>query len=156
LLDNEPDVKPSGPIDPVSITKYRDSVVLELARRGRSTTTLLWCQLLWCQLCSARSAMVPGDFLGDLPEHRFLVAISERGYLMGGLFYELEPDAHIAHMDKIVVVERFRRKGVAAALLEELCNRLRTAGFRSLTTGLVLLPPRFCGRAALRGPGEVA
>ncbi|MCP4658681.1 MAG: GNAT family N-acetyltransferase [bacterium] len=69
------------------------------------------------------------------PEHRFLVAINERGYLIGGLFYELEPDAHTAHMDKLVVAERFRRKGVAAALLEELCNRLRTAGFRSLTTG---------------------
>jgi GNAT superfamily N-acetyltransferase len=38
-------------------------------------------------------------------------------------------------MDKIVVAERFQRKGVAAALIEELCKRLQTAGIRSLTTG---------------------
>jgi GNAT superfamily N-acetyltransferase len=69
------------------------------------------------------------------PEHRFLVAISDRGHLVGGLFYEVQEDAHSAHMDKIVVAERFQGKGVAGALLEELCNRLRTAGVRSLTTG---------------------
>jgi len=69
------------------------------------------------------------------PEHRFLVAVTERGHLMGGLFYELQPEAHTAHMDKVVVSERFQRKGVAAALLEELCKRLRTAGFQSVTTG---------------------
>ncbi len=69
------------------------------------------------------------------PEHRFLVAVNERGNLMGGLFYELPPEARTAHMDKVVVAERFQRKGVAAALLEELCKRLETAGFESLTTG---------------------
>ena len=69
------------------------------------------------------------------PEHRFLVAVNERGILMGGLFYELQPEARTAHMDKVVVAERYQRKGVAAALLEELCKRLRTSGFQSLTTG---------------------
>jgi predicted N-acetyltransferase YhbS len=38
-------------------------------------------------------------------------------------------------MDKVVVADRFRKKGVAGALLEELCNRLKTEGYRSLTTG---------------------
>jgi hypothetical protein len=33
------------------------------------------------------------------PEHRFLVAVNERGGLLGGLFYELQPEAHTAHMD---------------------------------------------------------
>jgi len=69
------------------------------------------------------------------PEHRFLVAVNERGALMGGLFYELQPDARTAHMDKVVVAERYQRKGVAAALLEELCQRLKAAGLQSLTTG---------------------
>jgi GNAT superfamily N-acetyltransferase len=69
------------------------------------------------------------------PEHRFLVAVNERGSLAGGLFYELQPEGRTAHMDKIVVAERFQRKGVAAALLEELSKRLRNAGFQSLTTG---------------------
>ena len=44
-------------------------------------------------------------------------------------------EAKTAHMDKIVVSDRFQRKGVAGALMEELSNRLRTAGYRSLTTG---------------------
>ena len=69
------------------------------------------------------------------PEHRFLVAVTERGSLLGGLFYELQPEARVAHMDKIVVAERYQRKGVAAALLEELSKRLRNGGFLSLTTG---------------------
>jgi GNAT superfamily N-acetyltransferase len=69
------------------------------------------------------------------PDDRFLVAVHERGNLIGGLFYEADAEARTAHMDKIVVAERFQRKGVAGALLEELSNRLRTAGYRSLTTG---------------------
>lgn len=69
------------------------------------------------------------------PEHRFLVAVTDRGHLMGGLFYELQAEVHSAHMDKVVVADSFQGQGVAGALLEELSNRLRTAGFRSLTTG---------------------
>jgi long-subunit acyl-CoA synthetase (AMP-forming)/GNAT superfamily N-acetyltransferase len=69
------------------------------------------------------------------PEHRFLVAISERGNLIGGLFYEEQPEASSAHMDKIVVADGFKGRGIAGALIEELRNRLRTAGCRSLTTG---------------------
>jgi GNAT superfamily N-acetyltransferase len=69
------------------------------------------------------------------PDHRFLIAVNERGHLVGGLFYEVDAEARTAHMDKVVVAEPFQRKGVAGALLEELSNRLRTAGYRSLTTG---------------------
>jgi uncharacterized protein (DUF58 family) len=73
--------------------------------------------------------------VGFRPEHRFLVALNERGHLLGGLFYELRQDELSAHMDKVVVAESFQGRGVASALIEELCNRLRTAGYRSLTTG---------------------
>ena len=69
------------------------------------------------------------------PEHRFLVAIGDRGNLIGGLFYEELPEAHTVHMDKVAVAERFQGRGIAGALIEELCNRLRTAGYRSLSTG---------------------
>jgi ribosomal protein S18 acetylase RimI-like enzyme len=69
------------------------------------------------------------------PEHRFLVAVNLRGHLVGGLFYELLPEEHTAHMDKLVVAEAFRGHGIAGAMLDELCNRLRTSGYRSLTTG---------------------
>ena len=93
-------------------------------------------------------------------EHRFLVAVNERGVLMGGLFYELQPEARTAHMDKVVVSERYQRKGVAAALLEELFKRLKTSGFQSLTTGFfrpaVLLPLRLRHRGKLRRPCAIA
>jgi long-subunit acyl-CoA synthetase (AMP-forming)/GNAT superfamily N-acetyltransferase len=88
------------------------------------------------------------------PEHRFLVAVSERGHLMGGLFYELQPEARTAHMDKVVVAERFQRKGVAAALLEELSKRLKTAGFQSLTTGF--FRPQFFYRLGFIVEGRYA
>jgi long-chain acyl-CoA synthetase len=69
------------------------------------------------------------------PEHRFLVAVDERGNLLGGLFYEEQPEDQAAHMEKVVVAERFQGRGIAGALIEEVCNRLRSAGYRSLTTG---------------------
>jgi long-subunit acyl-CoA synthetase (AMP-forming)/GNAT superfamily N-acetyltransferase len=78
------------------------------------------------------AARLPVQFRAD---HRFLVAVSPRGHLIGGLFYELQPESRSAHMDKLVVAEPFQRQGVAGALLDELANRLRAAGYRSLTTG---------------------
>ncbi len=69
------------------------------------------------------------------PEHRFLVAVSDRGHLLGGLFYELEPQAQTAHMDKVVVTESARAHGVAGHLLDELANRLKAENYRWLTTG---------------------
>ena len=69
------------------------------------------------------------------PEHRFLVAVNERGSLIGGLFYEEQPEGRTAHMEKVVVVHRFQGRGIARALIDELRNRLRAAGCRSLSTG---------------------
>ncbi len=69
------------------------------------------------------------------PEHRFLVAVSDRGHLLGGLFYEVDPEAQTAHLDKVVVTETARGLGVAGHLIEELANRLKDGNFRWLTTG---------------------
>jgi long-chain acyl-CoA synthetase len=69
------------------------------------------------------------------PEHRFLVALNERGTIVGGLFYEADPESQTAHMEKIVVSHAFQGRGIAGALISELRNRLRTAGYASLTTG---------------------
>jgi long-subunit acyl-CoA synthetase (AMP-forming)/ribosomal protein S18 acetylase RimI-like enzyme len=69
------------------------------------------------------------------PEHQYLVAMSERGLLIGGIYYELEDDGHQAHLEKIVVAERYRRKGVADGLMNEFCHRMRAAGASAVTTG---------------------
>ena len=69
------------------------------------------------------------------PEHRYLVAINDREQIIGGIFYELEDDGQAAHLEKIVVADRFRRKGVADSLMREFFNRMRAAGSKRITTG---------------------
>jgi long-chain acyl-CoA synthetase len=68
------------------------------------------------------------------PEHKFLVALSERGFIIGGLYYS-QTDENTAHMEKIVVSSRYRRKGISEALMNELFNRLKAEHFKFVTTG---------------------
>jgi len=68
------------------------------------------------------------------PEHEFLVAVSERGFIIGGLFYSFT-DAQTVFMDKIVVAGRYRKKGISDKLMNELFNRLPGAGVTFVTTG---------------------
>jgi len=67
-------------------------------------------------------------------EHKFLVALSERGFIIGGLYYS-QADENTAHMEKIVVSSRYRRKGISEALMKELFNRLKAEHFKFVTTG---------------------
>ncbi len=69
------------------------------------------------------------------PEHRYLVAINDRQQILGGIYYEVEEGGETAHLEKIVVAEAWRRKGVADGLMTELFNRLRAAGVKTVTTG---------------------
>jgi len=69
------------------------------------------------------------------PEHQYLVAVSERGALIGGIFYEVDEEHHSAHLEKIVVAERVRKAGVGEGLMNEFFNRLRAGGVESVTTG---------------------
>lgn len=67
-------------------------------------------------------------------EHQFLVAISDRGYIIGGLFY-YRSTKNTVHMDKIVVSERYRRLGISDKLMNELFNRLLAERTDYVTTG---------------------
>jgi long-subunit acyl-CoA synthetase (AMP-forming)/GNAT superfamily N-acetyltransferase len=69
------------------------------------------------------------------PEHRYLVAINEREQTIGGIYYKVEETGSSAHLEKIAVAERYRRKGVADGLMRQFFNRLRAAGINTLTTG---------------------
>jgi long-subunit acyl-CoA synthetase (AMP-forming) len=69
------------------------------------------------------------------PEHQYLVALNERSQIIGGIFYEVEEDGASAHLEKIVVAERFRKKGVADGLMSELFNRLSAMRVKTVTTG---------------------
>jgi GNAT superfamily N-acetyltransferase len=68
-------------------------------------------------------------------EHQYLIAVNDRGILIGGIFYEMEDEGRGVHLEKIVVAERFRMKGVADGLMKEFFNRVRAAGAITVTTG---------------------
>lgn len=68
------------------------------------------------------------------PDHKFLIAVTETGFVVAGLSYEIK-NSETAHMDKIVVDMRYRRKGISEGLMNELFNRLRIDGMTMLTTG---------------------
>lgn len=68
------------------------------------------------------------------PEHEYLVAVSERGFIIGGLFYN-PVDEETVHMEKIVVSNRYRRKGISESLMKDLFNRLKSEHYKSVTTG---------------------
>ena len=67
-------------------------------------------------------------------EHQFLVAVSERGFIIGGLFY-YNFGEDVVQMEKIVVSNRFRRKGVSEALMNEFFHRAKDEGYNYITTG---------------------
>jgi len=68
------------------------------------------------------------------PEHQFLVAISNRGFIIGGLFYsKFEKD--VVHMEKIVVANNYRRLGISEAVMKEFFSRMSDEGNNFVTTG---------------------
>jgi GNAT superfamily N-acetyltransferase len=68
------------------------------------------------------------------PEHQFLVAISDRGFIIGGAFYN-RSDEETVHMEKIVVSNRYRRKGISEGLMNELFSRVKSENIKFVTTG---------------------
>ena len=68
------------------------------------------------------------------PEHQFLVSISERGHIIGGLFYSYI-DNQTVYMEKIVVANRYRRKGISEGIMHEFFNRMRSEHIEMVTTG---------------------
>jgi long-subunit acyl-CoA synthetase (AMP-forming)/predicted GNAT family acetyltransferase len=68
------------------------------------------------------------------PEHHFLVAVSDRGFIIGGAFY-YRSDEDTVHMEKIVVSNRYRRKGISEGLMNELFSRVKSEKIKFVTTG---------------------
>jgi len=68
------------------------------------------------------------------PEHQFLIAVNERGYLIGGIYF-YKVDDHVAHLEKIVVDTHYRKKGVSDLLMTEFFKRMKNANHELVTTG---------------------
>jgi len=63
-----------------------------------------------------------------------LIAVNERGHLIGGLFYK-QQDERIVHMEKIVVADYYRKKGVSDSILTEFFSRMHDEHIQFVTTG---------------------
>ncbi|RMH60535.1 MAG: GNAT family N-acetyltransferase [Calditrichaeota bacterium] len=70
------------------------------------------------------------------PDHQFMVAVSARGHIIGGLFYSYT-NSDTVYMEKIVVSNRYRRKGISEGLMYEFFNRLRSEHVKTVTTGFL-------------------
>lgn len=81
------------------------------------------------------------------PEHQYLVVLNDRQNVIGGIFYRETGEDHV-HLEKIVVDERYRRKGISDGLLKEFFNRLQAHGIKVVTVGF--LRPEFFYRYGFR------
>jgi long-subunit acyl-CoA synthetase (AMP-forming) len=68
------------------------------------------------------------------PDHKFLVAVSKREHIIGGLFYNYT-NHNTVYMEKIVVASHYRRKGVSEGVMNEFFNRLKDEHIHFVTTG---------------------
>ena len=67
--------------------------------------------------------------------HRFMLAVDERGGVLGGMYYALDLETRVCHLEKVVVTEARRGRGVGDGLMVELFKRLTSAGYSAVTTG---------------------
>ncbi len=67
-------------------------------------------------------------------DHMYLVAVNERNQLIGGLFYKKNSEDTV-HIEKIVVADFYRKKGVSDGLLREFFMRMKNEHYYFVTTG---------------------
>jgi GNAT superfamily N-acetyltransferase len=68
------------------------------------------------------------------PEHEYLLLADDNDNVLGGLYYrELSPEQ--LHLEKLVVGEAHRGRGLGGDLLEEFCRQAAARGYRFVTTG---------------------
>jgi predicted GNAT family acetyltransferase len=68
------------------------------------------------------------------PDHFYLIALNERNQLIGGLFYS-KKGKETAHIEKIVVADFYRKKGVSDGILNEFFKRMWNEHYKYVTTG---------------------
>ena len=81
------------------------------------------------------------------PQDQFLLAFNEREQLVGGLFY-YRHDKETVHLEKIVVADHYRRKGVSGGILNEFFNRMKALNYLRVKTGF--FRPEFFYRFGFR------
>jgi len=88
------------------------------------------------ELAALQRLYVGADILVSFQaHHRFMLALDERGAVLGGLFYALDQETRVCHLEKLVVAEARRGQGLGDGLMAELFKRLTSAGYDTVTTG---------------------
>jgi predicted GNAT family acetyltransferase len=67
-------------------------------------------------------------------DHLYLIAINERNQLIGGLFYK-KIAKETVHIEKIVVADYYRKKGLSDGILTEFFQRMKNEHYEFVTTG---------------------
>jgi long-subunit acyl-CoA synthetase (AMP-forming) len=80
-------------------------------------------------------------------DHEFLLCLDARETVIAGLFYKEDAPGR-AHMEKIVVGRKYRKKGVGHGLMHELFRRLGARGVEKLETGF--FQPEYLSRYGFR------
>jgi len=70
------------------------------------------------------------------PEHKFLIILSPRGLVIGGLFYRVV-GASQTHLEKVVVDKNYRGHKVSDALMKEFLNRIKNEGTEVVSVGFL-------------------
>jgi len=76
---------------------------------------------------------LPVDFAQD---NEYLVALNENGRVVGGLFFKVEEESTV-YLDKVVVSENYRSRGLSRGIIEEFLNRMRNRGYKIIITGFL-------------------
>ena len=66
--------------------------------------------------------------------HEFLLIFNKKNHLVGGVFWK-STGSGIAHLEKIVLTEKYRSKNLSTKLIQELFLRLRIKKIKYLTVG---------------------
>jgi hypothetical protein len=67
-------------------------------------------------------------------DHLYLIAINERNQLIGGLYFS-KIARETVHIEKIVVADFYRKKGVSDGILKEFFQRMKNEHYEFVTTG---------------------
>lgn len=134
-----PELPPADQIDLIATRSTAlDDVEIMISRRDQMG-----------QSYRIRRAMTPKEIIqlkqlfdkSNLPvdfsqEHEYLVALNENGRVIGGLFFMVEEES-IVYLDKVVVSQNYRSRGLSRGIIEEFLNRMRNRGYKIIITGFL-------------------
>ncbi|MBN1756431.1 AMP-binding protein [bacterium] len=70
--------------------------------------------------------------------NHYLVVLDKQDIVLGGLSYKIL-ETNIIDLDGLIITGSLRHRGIAGALLEDFCNRMKTLNFKAVKTQFMLI-----------------